>query len=88
MGPLALFVAMGFTARIFPGQDGWYVAQCAELPGCISQGRTLREAKANFAEALELYLETLAELRPKPTDARVPSASGPVRTARFQIALA
>jgi predicted RNase H-like HicB family nuclease len=78
---------MGFTARIFLGQVGWYVAQCAELPGCISQGRTLREAKANFAEAVKPYLETSAELRLQPADTRVRSANGPVRNARFEIAL-
>ncbi|MCI4324006.1 MAG: type II toxin-antitoxin system HicB family antitoxin [Thermoplasmata archaeon] len=78
---------MGFTAKIFRGEDGWYVAQCAELPGCVTQGRTIREAKANFAEALELYLETLAELRDRPASTRMSSHHGVVtRTARFEIA--
>jgi predicted RNase H-like HicB family nuclease len=80
---------MGFTAKIFRGDDGWYVAQCAELPGCVTQGRTVREAKTNFAEALELYLETLAELKAKPAARRVHVGhSGATKTAHFEIALA
>lgn len=32
-----------------------------ELPGCVSQGATIEEAKANIANALELYMEVLIE---------------------------
>lgn len=38
-------------------EDGWYVVQCVELPGAISQGRTREEAVANIKEAIELLLE-------------------------------
>jgi predicted RNase H-like HicB family nuclease len=38
-------------------EDGWIRAQIAEVPEAISQGRTLDDAKANVAEALELALE-------------------------------
>lgn len=38
-------------------EDGWYVVQCVELPGAISQGRTREEALANIKEAIELLLE-------------------------------
>ncbi|HYS71383.1 MAG TPA: type II toxin-antitoxin system HicB family antitoxin [Thermoplasmata archaeon] len=58
--PVARHVA--FTARIVRDEDGWYVAYCQELPGCVTQGKTIAEAEANFAEALALYLETLADL--------------------------
>jgi antitoxin HicB len=46
-----------YTAVLTPGEDGWICAQIAEVPEAISQGRTLEEAKANVAEALELALE-------------------------------
>jgi predicted RNase H-like HicB family nuclease len=46
-----------YTAVLTPGADGWICAQIAEVPEAISQGRTLEEAKANVAEALELALE-------------------------------
>ncbi len=43
------------------GQDGYFVAQCLEVPGAISQGRTKEEALKNAKEALELILEVLKE---------------------------
>jgi len=49
-----------FTADIVPGEDGWYVARCLEIPGCITQGRTIEEATENFSEALAGCLEVLA----------------------------
>jgi predicted RNase H-like HicB family nuclease len=33
--------------------DGWWVAEIAEVPGAISQGRSKEEAKANVLNALE-----------------------------------
>ncbi len=39
------------------GEDGWIVAECPALTGCISQGRTRDEALANVREAMELCLE-------------------------------
>ncbi len=38
-------------------EDGWYVVQCVELPGAITQGRTREEALANIKDAIELLLE-------------------------------
>src|SRR5229473_2270589 len=43
-----------------PGQDGYIVAECPVIPGCISQGRTRREALRNMREAIELCLESRA----------------------------
>jgi predicted RNase H-like HicB family nuclease len=40
-----------------PGEDGWVVAECPVLPGCISQGKTREEALANISEAIALCLE-------------------------------
>jgi predicted RNase H-like HicB family nuclease len=41
-----------------PGEDGWVVAECPLIPGCISQGKNHDEALANIREAIELCLET------------------------------
>ncbi len=46
---------------IYPGEDGWYVAECPSLLGCISQGKTKEEAVENIKEAVELYIEGLRE---------------------------
>jgi predicted RNase H-like HicB family nuclease len=40
---------------------GGYVADVPELPGCISQGKTIEEATANVRAAIQGYLEILAE---------------------------
>jgi predicted RNase H-like HicB family nuclease len=46
---------------IYPGEDGFWVAECPSLPGCISQGETKQEAIRNIQEAIELYIEAFAE---------------------------
>ncbi len=43
------------------GEDGYYVIECLDLPGCISQGKTREEALKNIQEAIQLYNETLKE---------------------------
>lgn len=39
-----------------PDSD-WYVVQCVEYPGAISQGKTIDECVYNIKEALDLVLE-------------------------------
>ena len=46
---------------IYPGEDGYYVAECPSLPGCISQGNTKEEAIINIKEAIEGYELVLLE---------------------------
>ncbi len=46
---------------ISPGQDGYWVAECPSLPGCISQGPTREQAVLNIQEAIEGYVAALNE---------------------------
>lgn len=46
---------------VYPGEDGYFVAECYSLPGCISQGKTREEAIENIREAIQLYIEVLEE---------------------------
>lgn len=46
---------------IYPGEDGYFVAEVPSLPGCISQGKTREETLANIEEAISLYIEVLEE---------------------------
>jgi len=46
---------------IYPGEDGYWVAECPSLPGCISQGGTKEEAIASINEAIQGYVEALKE---------------------------
>ena len=44
-----------FTA-VIEREGDWYVALCPELD-IASQGQTIKEARANLTEALELFFE-------------------------------
>lgn len=44
---------------IYPGEDGYWVAECPSLPGCISQGKTKEEAIVNGEEAIAGYVKAL-----------------------------
>ena len=48
---------------IYPGEDGYWVAECPSLPGCISQGETKERAVINIKEAIEAYIAALADDR-------------------------
>lgn len=46
---------------IYSGEDGYFVAECPSLPGCISQGKTREEAVTNIKEAIQGYIAALEE---------------------------
>ena len=48
---------MSYTVILEQDPDGGYVAIVPALPGCVSQGDTRAEVKANIREAAELYIE-------------------------------
>ena len=46
---------------IYPGEDGYWVAECPSLPGCVSQGKTREEAIVNAREAIQAYIGALED---------------------------
>ncbi|MCX6564153.1 MAG: type II toxin-antitoxin system HicB family antitoxin [Candidatus Aminicenantes bacterium] len=53
---------MSYKVSIIIEKDDFgYYAYSPELEGCQTQGDTLEEVIANMKEAIELYIETLAE---------------------------
>jgi len=42
--------------------EGGYTVIVPSLPGCVTYGETLDEAKRMVKEAIELYIQTLKEL--------------------------
>jgi predicted RNase H-like HicB family nuclease len=42
-------------------EDGGYIATVPALPGCLTDGDTLYEARRNVEDAIQSYLETLLE---------------------------
>lgn len=51
-------LAMKLPVVLTPDEEGFIVAECPVIPGCISQGRSREEALANIREAIELCLES------------------------------
>ena len=43
---------MMFHVTLEQAEDGWVVAECPALPGCVSQGRDEKEALENIREAI------------------------------------
>ena len=48
---------MKFKVVLEKGMDGYIVAYCPSLKGCVTQGSTEEEAIENIKEAIELYIE-------------------------------
>jgi len=48
---------MEYTAIIKKTKNGWYIAQCEQMPGALTQGRTIEEVKENLKDAINLLLE-------------------------------
>ena len=46
---------------IYPGEDGYFVAEVPSLPGCISQGKSKEEALINIREAIRVYIAALQD---------------------------
>ena len=48
---------MEYTAVVREIEDGWYMAQCDQIQGALTQGQTIEEAKENLNDAIYLLLE-------------------------------
>ena len=53
---------MKFKAVVKKEPTGGYSAVVPALPGCITEGDTLKELKANLHEAITLWLESAQEI--------------------------
>jgi predicted RNase H-like HicB family nuclease len=47
---------MIFHVVLDEAEDGWVVAECPSLPGCVSQGTDEKEALDNIKEAITAWL--------------------------------
>jgi predicted RNase H-like HicB family nuclease len=46
---------------LHPGEDGFWVAECPSLSGCVSQGQTREDAIRNIKDAIEGYILALQD---------------------------
>ena len=54
-----------FDVVLLEDETGGYVALVPALPGCHTQGDTLKEVMDNVKEVIDLYIETLTEKEKK-----------------------
>ncbi len=62
-----------FTVLFEPAEEGGYVVTCPALPGLVTEGDTLEEARAQTEDAVRGYLESLQkDGLPIPQDKKLP----------------
>ena len=63
---------MLFHVTLENAEDGWVIAECPALPGCVSQGKDEKEALDNIREAITAWLwaEDCKAVSSLPKDAR------------------
>jgi predicted RNase H-like HicB family nuclease len=60
---------LNFTVVMTPDETGGYVVTCPALPGLVTEGDTLEEAREMAADAIRGYIESLQiDGEPIPTD--------------------
>jgi antitoxin HicB len=58
-----------YTVLMTPDETGGYVVTCPALPGLVTEGDTLEEARDMAADAIRGYIESLQkDGEPIPTD--------------------
>ena len=50
-----------FTVIIETGEDGYFISEVVELPGCHTQAKTKEELMKRTKEAIKLYLAATKE---------------------------
>ena len=63
-----------YTVSVENDKGGWYCGQCADIPGALSQGKTLNELMDNMKDAIEIMIEWRDEKNEKLKDAEIVAA--------------
>jgi len=70
--------AYSYTVLFEPAEEGGYIVSCPALPGLVTEGDTLDEARARAVDAIRGYLESLQkDGLPIPADTKL--AADPVK---------
>ncbi|MBM7854320.1 putative RNase H-like HicB family nuclease [Desulfohalotomaculum tongense] len=59
---LNYYLSLTYKIVLHPAEEGGYVAEISELPGCLSQGETKEEALEMIEDAKIAWIETALEL--------------------------
>ncbi len=66
---------LNFTVVMTPDETGGYVVTCPALPGLVTEGDTLEEARCMAVDAIRGYIESLQkDNEPIPTDKSITEA--------------
>jgi len=52
---------MKFNVTVDRDEDGMWIVECPNIPGCVSQGQTKEEALLNIKDAIAACLQVRAE---------------------------
>ena len=52
-------VEYSYTVLFEPAEEGGFVVTCPALPGLVTEGETLEEARAMAQDAIRTYIESL-----------------------------
>ncbi len=53
--------SVALTAVFHECEEGGFIGECLEIPGCMSQGETQQEVEANLKEAIDDCLAVMFE---------------------------
>lgn len=56
---LKYYMNLPYTIKVIPEEAGAYFVEVEELPGCMSQGETQKEALENIEDAKKMWLESM-----------------------------
>lgn len=79
---LDYYLELPYKYTITPAEEGGYVIEMPELPGCISQGETAEEALAMIEDAKRVWIEVALE---QGRDIPEPSRSVEDYSGRFNV---
>lgn len=55
------YLELPYRVVLYPAEEGGYVAEIPNLPGCISQGETMEEALLMIQDAKNVWIESALE---------------------------
>lgn len=59
--PLSFYLSLNYPVTLYPEADGSFTVAVIDLPGCVSQGKTIEQALEKIKAAREHWLETAYE---------------------------
>jgi len=59
--PIEFYLGLNYPITIYRDEEGGFVAEIEDLPGCITEGETLEEVNKRIGDALESWIHAAYE---------------------------